>query len=148
VEFFADRNLGRYTFPGLLREAGVTVHVHADHFRPDAPDTEWLPEAARRGWVVLSPDRHIMRNVLELDAVMLSGAVLLVLVGGSLRAADLARNFVNTLPRIEDFLASHPAPLVAKVYRPSPPSDIERGRPGSVKLAISRAEWERRRRSG
>jgi hypothetical protein len=32
----------------------------------------------------------------------------------------LAENFVNTLQRISAFLASHKAPFIAKVYRPSP----------------------------
>lgn len=145
MELFADRNLGRYTFPGLLREAGLVVHVHADHFAQDAPDTDWLPVVAERGWVVLSPDKNIMRNPLELDAVMLSGAALLVLVGGDARAAELARNFVNTLPAIRTFVSGTPPPYVAKLYRPSPKSDIEKGKPGSVELKLTRADWERRR---
>lgn len=96
MDFFADRNLGRYNFPDELRAAGIVVHVHEDHFARDAPDDQWLPEVARRGWVVLSADKHIMRNPLELDAVMLSRAVLLVLVGGDMSTAETWRATSST----------------------------------------------------
>lgn len=75
MEFFTDRNLGSEIFPGLLQRAGVAVHRHTDHFRDDAPDAEWLPVVAARGWVVLSRDEAIMRNPLEREAVLTSGAV-------------------------------------------------------------------------
>jgi PIN like domain len=143
VDFFTDRDLGAEVFPRILREAGLTVHRHVDHFRPDAPDEEWLPEAARRGWIVLSSDKAILHNPLERDAVMRSGAPLFVLIGGDAPAAALARNFVNTLPAVRRFLAEHAPPFIAKVYRPNPVSDIDRGRPGRVELKLSRDDWRR-----
>jgi hypothetical protein len=103
VEFFADRNLGRYDFPGQLRAAGLVVHAHDDHFAQDEPDTEWLPKAAARGWLVLSADRVITRDPFELAAVILSGAAMFCLVGGMAKAEELARNFVNTHARIAAF---------------------------------------------
>jgi hypothetical protein len=147
MEFFADRNLGRYDFPGRLRAAGITVHIHDDHFAQDEPDTSWLPEVAARGWLVLSADRVIARNPFELAAVMLAGAGMFCLVGGMTKAEELARNFVNTQPRIAAFISSTVPPYVAKVYRPSPLSDIDRGVPGSVKLQMDHAGWLASRRS-
>jgi hypothetical protein len=38
--FFTDRDLGRQ-FPALLRDAGVRLERHDDHFGPDTPDEEW-----------------------------------------------------------------------------------------------------------
>jgi hypothetical protein len=132
--FFTDRDLGRKIFPGVLREAGLRVEVHSDHFRPDAPDAQWLPAVSARGWIVLSNDQKILRRPLEREAVRSSGAVLLVLVGGGSPAQQLARNFLNTLPKIEEFLHRHAPPLIAKVYRPTPVDLIESGRPGRVEL--------------
>ena len=146
MEFFTDRDLGGEIFPRILAQAGVRVHRHADHFVPDAPDHEWLPVVAGRGWVILSNDLAILRRPLERDAVMRSGARLLVLVGGDARAADLARNFVNTLPAVERFLARHPAPFIAKLYRPNPVTEIERGTPGSIELKLSLSDWRRLQR--
>ena len=80
--YFTDRDLGRRIFPGLLKEAGLRVEIHDDHFEPDAHDVDWLPEVAARGWVVLSNDQKILRRPLEREAVRRSGAALLVLIGG------------------------------------------------------------------
>lgn len=108
--------------------------MHVDHFAPDAADHDWLPVVAARGWVILSNDQKIMRRPLEREAVRTSGAALLVLVGGRIPAPQLARNFLNTLPKIEAFLREHRPPLIAKVYRPSPVELIETGRPGRIEL--------------
>ena len=147
MEFFADRNLGRYDFPGRLRAAGITVHIHDDHFAQDEPDTSWLPQVAERGWLVLSADRVITRNPFELAAVMLSGVGMFCLVGGMAKAEELARNFVNTLPRVAEFVAGNRPAYVAKVYRPSPLGGIDRGVPGTVKLQMDYAAWRASRRS-
>jgi hypothetical protein len=147
LEFFADRNLGRYDFPGLLRRKGVVVHAHEDHFAQDAPDDLWMPEAASRGWIILSPDKHIMRDPAELAAVMLSNAAMVCLIGGHERASDLAANVLNTLAKIEEFVAASTPPYIAKLYRPSPVSDIARGVAGSIKLAIDYETWLASRKS-
>jgi hypothetical protein len=147
VEFFADRNLGRYDFPATLREAGIVVHAHDDHFPPASRDVEWLQRVAARGWIVLSADRDILRDRFELAAVMTSQAAMLCLLGGDAKTSDLARNFVNTYPKIAEFVAAHTPPYVAKVYRPSPVSDVVRGVPGSLALAMDYACWLASRRS-
>lgn len=62
MEFFADRNLGVNIFPAILRAEGITVHLHQDHFPQDAADVVWMPEVARRGWPIISPDIRIFRD--------------------------------------------------------------------------------------
>lgn len=144
MEFFADRDLGRYEFPGSLRSAGIVVHAHADHFAPRTPDAEWLPRVAAQEWIVLTNDRKIRSRVLEVRAVMTSGARVIALVGGSLSAAEHARNFLNTLGRIEAFVAGHRAPWIARLYRPNPVEGVAQGRAGSLKLILTLDEWQKR----
>jgi hypothetical protein len=145
VEFFADRNLGR-EFPLRLRAAGLTVHMHDEHFAQDADDDEWAPAVSERGWIGLSRDRRIRSTVVEYDAVMFAGGRLVVMTGRSMKTDLLARNFINTLPRIERLVNETPAPFIAMLYRPSPLESILDGNPGSVKVVLSVAEWERKRR--
>lgn len=144
MEYFADRDLGGRIFPRIVRAAGITLHAHADHFPPDAPDAVWLPQVARRGWVVVSADQRIMRVPLERDAVFLSSTRLLVLIGGSAPVATLAKNFVNTFARIEQFIVQNDPPFIARVHRPNPVSDVDNGRPGEVRMALTHEEWKRR----
>ncbi|MEY3252032.1 MAG: hypothetical protein RL227_1005 [Pseudomonadota bacterium] len=116
--FFTDRDLGKQ-FPARLREAGLHVERHADHFEPDTPDAVWLPEVGKRGWVVLTHDERIRYKPNELAAVMRHGVRLLV-VQGRAPYAQLAEWFVQTLPRVETFVGTHSAPYIAKVQRPTP----------------------------
>ena len=116
--FFTDRDLGKQ-FPQILRDGGLTVERHIDHFADTTPDEDWLEEVGRRDWIALTHNRRIRYQPNELNAVMRHGVALLVIVGHA-PYADLARSFVNTLPRIEEFLNGHTPPFIAKVYRPMP----------------------------
>lgn len=129
--FFTDRDLGT-TFPAILREAGILVERHADHFAPDERDEVWLTEVAARRWVALTHDRRIRYEPNKLAAARRARARLLILVGKA-STRDLAQNFVNTVERVEAFLDGRDPPFIAKVYRP-PPEDLVRhtSAPGRV----------------
>jgi hypothetical protein len=131
--YFTDRDLGKQ-FGGILKSEGLRVERHADHFRHDTPDEEWLAEVGRRGWIALTHDGRIRYKPTERDAVMRHGVALLVIVGKA-PFPELARAFVTTLPRIERFLVSHAPPFIAKVYRP-PPGDTtgNAASPGRIEL--------------
>jgi len=131
--YFTDRDLGK-RFPEILRLGGLTVERHTDHFAPDAPDEAWLEEVGKRRWIALTHDRRIRYKPNERNAVMRHGVALLVIVGAA-PFPDLARAFVTTLPRVEDFLARHTPPFIAKVYRPLPAETAwQSATPGRVEL--------------
>jgi hypothetical protein len=131
--YFTDRDLGK-RFPEILRSHGLTVERHADHFASDTPDEVWLETAGRRGWIVLTHDRRIRYKPNERDALMRHGVGLLVIVGAA-PYPDLARAFMTTLRRVEQFLGTHKPPFIAKVYRPSPAETAQRSTaPGRVEL--------------
>jgi hypothetical protein len=75
----------------------------------------------------------------ELAALVRFKATLLVLVGKA-PTADLAHNFVHTLPRIEALLDGLTPPAIVKMYRP-PPADLAQapGTPGRVELWYPKA---------
>jgi hypothetical protein len=138
VVFFTDRDLG-LQFPAILRDTGLQVERHADHFPPGCPDDVWLKEAASRGWVALTHDRRIRYKPNELAAVIGHRVSLLVIVGQAPHA-DLAKSFVATLDRVLAFIADHPPPVIGKVYRPSP-SEVSKNpnAPGRVELWYPKA---------
>lgn len=118
VVYFTDRDLG-LKFPDTLRAVGLDVQLHRDHFSPTTPDDEWLAIVSDRRWVAVTHDARIRYKPNELAAVVRHRARVLVMVGKA-PLSVLADSFVRTQPRIEDFLAKHEAPLVGKVYRPTP----------------------------
>lgn len=135
VVYFTDRDLG-IRFPAILREAGLSVERHDDHFRPDSPDEEWLRAVGKRGWVALSHDRRIRYKPNELAAVIRHDVRLLIIVG-KLPLPALAESFVASQDLIGKFLAEHPAPLIAKVYRASPESPEKRRKSQSRQVESS-----------
>lgn len=131
--YFTDRDLGKQ-FAQILIAGGLAVERHADHFADNAADEDWLQDVGRRGWIALTRDRRIRYKPNQLAAVMRNGVALLVIVGKA-PLPDLARSFLSTLPRIEDFLRRQRAPLIAKVYRPSPSELAQNAAaPGRVEL--------------
>jgi predicted nuclease of predicted toxin-antitoxin system len=113
--FFLDRSLGRKVVAEALRRAGAEVEVHADHFAGNAPDEEWLAEAGRRGWVVLTKDQRIRYRHTELVALVKARVAAFVLVSGDLRGDEMAKAFVEALPRMSRLLDRQPAPFIARV---------------------------------
>jgi hypothetical protein len=71
-----------FTFPG---DVGGIFHKRERPACPIAktstPDTVWLPEAAKRGWLIISRDHNIAENLAELEAVKASGARMVALAG-------------------------------------------------------------------
>jgi hypothetical protein len=115
--FFTDRDLGKL-FPNALRNAGLSVERHADHFAQDCPDPDWLRVVGKRGWIAVTHDGRIRYKPNELAAVMEHTVALLVMIGKAPHA-ELAQGFVNTRERILRFVEQHTPPYIAKVYRPS-----------------------------
>ncbi|MGQ0636664.1 MAG: hypothetical protein ACT4QC_18795 [Planctomycetaceae bacterium] len=113
--FFVDRCLGKHAVADALAAAGVRVERHDDHFRPSQADAEWLPVVGRRGWVILTKDKYIQRNQIELRALCDSGAASFVLTGGNLTGPQMGQAFLAALPTIGRFLENFPTPFVARV---------------------------------
>ena len=116
--YFTDRDLGKQ-FPRILAEAGIAVERHADLFPPDGSDEQWLEHCGTLDRVAVTHNSRIRYVPNELAAVRRFNVKLLIVVGQS-PTAELARNFVQTLHRIESMLDAHQPPFILKVYRPTP----------------------------
>jgi PIN like domain len=115
--WFTDRDLGKQ-FPAILAAAGLKVERHIDLFPPDGSDEQWLEHCGTQGRIALTHNTRIRYVPNELAAVVRFKVPLVILIGQA-PTAELARNFVLTVPRIEAFLAVHQPPFIAKVYRPT-----------------------------
>jgi hypothetical protein len=57
--FFLDRSVGKRRVAESLRARGALVELHDDHFAKDVPDSEWIAEVIRRGWIIVTKDKWI-----------------------------------------------------------------------------------------
>lgn len=88
------------------------MEVHDAHFPPGTTDTVWVPEVARRGWVVLSKDLSIASNTLERDTLFESGVRAFLLSQQDLSGPDQVTAFLKGLPDPQ-----HRAQRTAALYR-------------------------------
>ncbi len=98
-----------------LRQVGLIVQDHRDHFKQGTPDEIWIPEVGARGWVVFTKDKSMRRNSAERRAVRAVKARVFTLPNGNYTGDEMAEIFVSNLPRIGRFLKNHQPPFVARV---------------------------------
>jgi len=137
--FFVDRDLGRKIFPTILRDAGLHVEIHDDHFEDDTTsDPVWLGYVGKKGWIAVTRNKDIRYTEVERDAVMIAGVPLFVL-RGKWDHKTFGLGFITNLPGILRFLERHDPPFIANVYLPT------KSQPkGRVKTWLSYKEWLRR----
>lgn len=145
LTFFTDRDLGK-RFPGILRDAGFAVKVHADLF-PEAseldgsPDEAWLPLVGEKGWVLLTHDRAMRYRSRERDAIMRHGVRAFMLMG-SHSTTDHAGNFIRSHHLIERTLRRQAGAFIAKLYHPTPRDLKKKQNPtGRVDVWLTESTW-------
>ena len=118
--FFLDRSLGRKAVPEALRADGWDVITLAEHYGIPADDqvadTDWIEEAAKRGWPVLMKDKRIRHRQAELTAVTDHKARCFVITRGDLPSAEMAQRFITNKAAILA-AATQPGPYMYSVQR-------------------------------
>ena len=116
--FFLDRSLGRKAVPEALRADGWDLVTLAEHYGMPADeqvaDTEWIEEAAKRGWPVLMKDERIRHRQAEITAVTEHKARCFVVTRGDLPSAQMAQRFIANKTAIL-LAAAGPGPYIYSV---------------------------------
>ena len=116
--FFLDRSLGRKAVPEALRADDWDVITLAEHYGMPADeqvaDTEWIEEAAKRGWPILMKDKRIRHRQAEITAVTEHKARCFVITRGGLPSADMAQRFITNKTAILT-AAAEPGPYIYSV---------------------------------
>lgn len=114
--FFIDWCLGK-TVANVLIEAGAQIEHHGNHFDQNTPDAEWLSIVGDRGWVVLTKDKVMGRNELELKAIARANVKVFCLASGNSTRHKMANIFVDVVEKLKKFAHGNQAPFIAKVYK-------------------------------
>jgi hypothetical protein len=109
--------LGRYIVADALRAVGETIELHFQHFDATTLDIDWLPVVGHRGWVVLTKDRHIKSNQVEIAGLINAQVACFNLISAEMTGNDMGQAFVSALPQMKRMLAKYPRPFVANVAR-------------------------------
>jgi predicted nuclease of predicted toxin-antitoxin system len=117
ITFFIDRCLGSQQIAQVLRNTGILIEIHDDHFAKNAQDVDWLPEVGRRGWVILTKDTNIGKRPLKRIAVANANIKMFTLASQNLAGKDMAEILSSAIGKMKKFAQKYPAPFIAKVYR-------------------------------
>jgi hypothetical protein len=115
--FFIDKCLGLHVVPDALRARGERVELLTDHFAQDAPDQDWLSEVGRRGWIILSKDKILRHNNLEIVELLRSGTHSFILTSGNSTAQENAAALVAALPTMKRMVGKFTPPFVGTVSK-------------------------------
>jgi len=116
MTFLLDNNLSERIALGM-RGFGEQVQHLKEHFSEDAPDEEWLAEAGRRGWTVITRDLRIRYRPLEIAAIKEHSVGVIVLAGKKLRAWDLIEMTVRNWRKIAELAEQSTPPFMFQVSR-------------------------------
>ena len=89
--------------------------MRADRFKAGVTDQEWLAEAGRHGWIVLTKDQAIRHRSNELGALVNSRVRAFVLAAGEMTGPNQAALFRRVLPRIRQFVAELLPPFIVRL---------------------------------
>lgn len=101
--------------PDALRACGANVELKTDHFAPDTKDTDWLPVVGRNGWVILTKDKRLRHNHLEVVSLLRAGTASFILTSGNFSGQEMADAFVRAMPHMKKMLLKFPPPFIATV---------------------------------
>jgi predicted nuclease of predicted toxin-antitoxin system len=114
---FIDRDAWSHKLDQALREAGIAIVAHREHFADDKPDPEWLAEVGRQGWAVLTRDQRIRHRPNELRAVREARLHVFALTSGNLTAAATAEIVIAAWPAMARAVAHNDPPMLWSVTR-------------------------------
>lgn len=114
--FFTDECLGRRV-PQKLQEAGLSIQIYLNSFRPAVPDVEWLPVVSKLGWAVLTKDEMIGRRVAEQAVIAQCNARVFVMASTGINTQVVAEGFIKAHEAMLRLASEHNAPFIAKVYK-------------------------------
>lgn len=106
------------TYPG---DPGAVVHKRV---RPACPiaspeedDQVWIPETARREWLIITRDSGIQRHRAEIEAVRSSGARMIALAGNEARSTWQQLEVVMSQWRAIEQRLDEPGPFIYTATR-------------------------------
>lgn len=122
--FFIDRSLGRKAVASVLLEAGYEVIIHDDVFPQNTLDEEWLKDAGKKRWIVLSKDNRIRYRANEIAALESAKVLAFILIAANATGEEMASIFLKASKRMITLANKEKRPAIFTLGRDSKPKKI------------------------
>jgi len=117
--YWVDRSLGAEIVPKALRAHGINIRTYVEIYpnEPKVRDEVWIPEITERGWVILTKDKEIRREPVEIEALRRVKARYICLSAGKMRGDEQAACLLHHWMTIDSLVINKRAPLLVTVTR-------------------------------
>lgn len=115
--FFIDRSSGKSILAGGLKELGLNIEKHDDHFAQNVLDVEWLRICGENNWIVISSDKAIKKNPLEKTALLNARVAAFFFTSAELTSAQQIEIISKGLKRIANFVLNNKRPFIARLEK-------------------------------
>jgi hypothetical protein len=113
-----DQTFSSAKIAGFLSSFGEwRVELHGKHFASNCPDHVWIPECAKRGWIILSCDKAIRRSPQVCAAVEASHAQVFFMGRGGRRGEDYMAIIGTARHRILRIAKNNAGPFFARIHQ-------------------------------
>lgn len=98
-----------------LEGLGVRYERHGDWFPRGTEDRVWLPVVGEKGWAVLTTDKGIRYNQVEISSVRRHKVREFVFASGNLSGQKMADILLQAIPEMKKVFRKVPPPFIASV---------------------------------
>lgn len=99
----------------MLENAGFVVKVHDNHFRPDEADNVWLASCGQKGWIVITPDKRILKDPLSMSAIGANKGRVFFLPKNNKNPQVWAPILISCWEQIQRTLSTRTPPFIANI---------------------------------
>ena len=99
----------------FLKEIGMRVEVHRDHFKQEEADHLWIPVCAQKGWVIISGDKGLEKTAINSESVSTSAAKVFLLTDNNLKGVEWAASIITGREKMQKFVNDNDGPFFATV---------------------------------
>ena len=113
-----------------LHKRGRLVHMHNQVFPDRTPDRVWIPEVAKRGWIILTRDKRLQTRHIEWMAFLRAKARVLWFKGDRASDVEIMEGFLLALPKVDRLVGLLKPPYIIKI---TPAGHVEQVYPEPIK---------------
>lgn len=117
VIYLDENHCNNRSILAVLKDAGIRVERHLDHFARGTPDEEWLPLVGESNWVLLTTDKRIRYRANEKQAVIRHKVRMFYFSKNDMSGHQIASALQKALPEIKKHCARQPPPFFAAIAR-------------------------------
>lgn len=117
IIYLDENHCNNKSILAVLKNAGIQVERHLDHFDRGTPDEQWLPFVGQNNWALLTTDKRIRYRANEKQAVIRHKVRMFYFSKNDISGSQMASALEKALPEIRNLCTRQQPPFFAAITR-------------------------------